>query len=127
MRRMLVSSLCVGASALLICLFSLVSVANVAGEVERLRLETLELVLEGENAGARERLTQLAAHWEGHTFLLEMISSHDDVHEVTSAIIDARVCLEMGDTDDLIRVLEQLGTALEHIRSVQSVRLSNLY
>ena len=127
MRRMLVSSLCAGAAALVICLFCLVSVANAVGEVERLRLETVRLTQAGDDVAARERLTRLATRWQRHTFLLEMISSHDDVHEVTSAIIDARVCQEMGDTDDLMRVLEQLGTGLEHIRSIQEARLSNLY
>lgn len=127
MRMTLIVSLAVGIAALAVCLASLVGVLNVAGEAERLRLAVLDQVLAGEMPLARESLTRLGMHWERHTRLLEMISSHDDMHEVTSHILDARVCMDVQDTDDLVRVLEQLGAALEHVRSVQLVNFSNLY
>ena len=127
MRMTLWASVGAGALALLVCFFSLVFISSTIGEIERMRVETLEYAADGRIPEARERLVQLAVHWARRSALLEMISSHDDMHEVASAIRDAQVCLEMMDMDDLLRVLEQLGMALEHIGSVQQVRWRNLY
>ena len=127
MRVTLVSAIAAGVFAALICAFALVYVNHVVQEIDTMRIETLECVQAGDDAAARERFVQLASHWQASTPILEMISSHDDVHEVASAILDAQVCLEVMDADDLLRVLEQLGTALEHIRSIQRVSITNLY
>ena len=127
MRATLGMTIGVGLCAVLICAFALIGIGDIVGEVERMRLETVEYVEAGDSVAARERLTQLANHWHAHTGLLEVISAHDDVHEAASAILDAQVCLEMNDLDDLLRVLEQLGMALEHIYSIQQVNYSNLY
>ena len=127
MRVTLTASICVGLCALIVCIYALVFVSNAIGEIERLRLEALELVEYGRYAPAREKLIQLAARWQRHTPVLEMISSHDDVHEVSASILDAEVCMEAMDVNDLLRVLEQLRAALEHIYSIQQVNLRNLY
>ena len=58
---------------------------------------------------------------------MEMLTSHDSLHEVYSELVDARVCLESGDYDDCYRALAQLGEALRHIREMEAVSLSNLY
>ena len=58
---------------------------------------------------------------------MEMLTSHDDLHEVYADVVDARVCLEQGDRDDCFRALAQLGEALHHIGEMEAVSLSNLY
>ena len=127
MRMTMAASIGAGTLALLLCLFALFSVTSAIGEVERLRVETIERVQDGAYRAAGERLVQLASRWQAHAGMLEMISSHDDVHEATAAILDAQVCLEMKDIDDTLRALEQLGMGLEHIVSIQRVSWRNLY
>lgn len=127
MRMTCIGSAVAGALALILCLISLFSVTAAIGEVERLRSETVSLVEGGDLPAAKEKLVQLANRWNECTRYLELIAAHDDMHEVAAAIRDARVCLEMTDLDDLLRALEQVGTALEHIVNVQQVSWRNLY
>ena len=127
MRMTLAASAGAGALALLICFVALFGVTSAVGEIERMRLEAIECVLAGNDTAAREKLVQLAGRWQGRSGFLEMLTSHDDVHAVTAAIRDAQVSLDMMDLDDLLRALEQLGMALEHIASIQQVSWRNLY
>lgn len=48
-----------------------------------------------------ECLTSFASRWQSATPLLEMLTSHDDLHEVAAQLVDAQVCLENGELDAL--------------------------
>lgn len=76
---------------------------------------------------AAERVTQLAAHWEERTPVLEVVADHDALEEVARGIAEARICLECDDHDDFLRCMSGVKIALNHIRDEEALRWSNLY
>ena len=127
MRSTLIALIVVVAVAISLCALSQAQVRVVTEEMDLLRVEAAELARAGDNMGAMECLTRFASRWQSVTPLLEMLTSHDDLHEVASELVDAQVCLENGDLDDCFRSLAQLGEALRHIQDMEALTLSNLY
>ncbi len=127
MRSTLIALIVVVALAVALCAVSPAQVRNVTEERDILRVQAAELARTGDNMGAMECLTSFASRWQSATPLLEMLTSHDDLHEVAAQLVDAQVCLENGDLDDCFRALAQLGEALRHIQDMEALTLSNLY
>lgn len=127
MRSTLIALIVVVALAVALCALSQAQVRNVTEEMDILRVQAAELARTGDNMGAMECLTSFASCWQSATPLLEMLTSHNDLHEVAAQLVDAQVCLENGDLDDCFRALAQLGEALRHIQDMEALTLSNLY
>lgn len=126
MRSTRIALIAVVALAILICLASAKYVRSTVESMDDHRVRALEMARAGDNAGAMEQLVQLAGRWEDATPILEVLASHEDLHEVSRELTDAQVCLENGDLDDCFRALMQLGEALKHIDELERLRLSNL-
>ena len=127
MRTTLIALIIVVLAAVSLCAFSQARVCGVVEEMDLLRVEAETRARAGDDTGAAECLTRLASRWQEERAAMEMLTSHDSLHEVYSELVDARVCLESGDYDDCYRALAQLGEALHHIREMEAVSLSNLY
>ena len=127
MRTTLIALIIVVLAAVSLCAFSQARVCGVVEEMDILRVEAETRARAGVDTGAAECLTRLASRWQEERAAMEMLTSHDSLHEVYSELVDARVCLESGDFDDCYRALAQLGEALHHIREMEAVSLSNLY
>ena len=113
--------------ALIVVVLAAVALCAFAQARDLLRVEAETRARAGDDMGAAECLTRLATRWQEERAAMEMLTSHDSLHEVYSELVDARVCLESGDFDDCYRALAQLGEALHHIREMEAVSLSNLY
>ena len=127
MRTTLIALIIVVLAAVSLCAFSQARVCGVVEEMDILRVEAETRARAGDDTGAAECLTRLASRWQEERAAMEMLTSHDSLHEVYSELVDARVCLDSGDFDDCYRALAQLGEALHHIREMEAVSLSNLY
>lgn len=127
MRTTLIALLIVVAAAIALCAFAQSRVCGLVEEMDELRLLAERELRAGNEAAAMEYLATFAARWEKSRPAMEMLTSHDDLHEVYADVVDARVCLERGDRDDCFRALAQLGEALHHIGEMEAVSLSNLY
>jgi hypothetical protein len=93
------------------------------------RLHTQALL--AENGGDRERagelLVQLAQLWRDRAGLVEMLASHDALHDVAAAIAEAKICLECRDHDDFLRTMSTVEMGLGHLKDEEAVRWENLY
>ena len=118
MRTTLIALIVVVLAAVGLCAFAQTHICAVVEEMDLLRVEAETRARAGDDAGAAERLTRLADRWQEERAAMEMLTSHDSLHEVYSELVDARVCLESGDYDDCYRALAQLGEALHHIREM---------
>lgn len=127
MRRTLVITLCVLVLALSICTGCSLFLKNVIGDVRHLHNEAVRYVESGNPEKARELMIQMATLWREKEPILEILTSHDAIHEVKLGIIEAQICLECGDHDDFLRTISIAGEGLEHMRSVEMLSLSNLY
>ena len=127
MRTTLIALIVVVLAAVALCAFAQARVCAVVEEMDLLRVEAETRARAGDDTGAAECLTRLAGRWQEERAAMEMLTSHDDLHEVAAQLVDAQVCLENGDMDDCLRALAQLGEALRHIEDMEALTLSNLY
>lgn len=127
MRRTLVITLCVLVLALSVCTGASRFLENVISQERFLHNEAVRYVESGKTEKAREIMVQMAALWREKEPVLEILTSHDAIHEVKLGIIEAQICLECGDHDDFLRTISIAGEGLEHMKSVEMLSLSNLY
>lgn len=126
-RSTLIAMIVVAVLSVCVCAGCLLSVTRTIDSMQTLRVRAAEFVRAGDDRQALEELVRLANRWKDAAPILEILTSHDDLHDATREILDAQVCLEAGDFDECNRVLSQLGETLMHIGDMEQIRLSNLY
>ena len=114
------------ALSLTLCVAARTALNDAVEEAQTYRVAALMAAEAGQQGDAKTALLALAQAWKRHRAALETLASHDALHEVQSGIAEAQICLECGDHDDFLRVLSNLGMALEHIRDEQALRWENL-
>lgn len=127
MRRTLLLTACVLIVSLSICTISLLTLTQILDQARALRSEAILAVEEDNPTRAAEIMVELAELWKEKENLLEVLTSHDALHEVKTGIIEAQICLECGDHDDFLRTISVVGEGLEHISDVEAISVSNLY
>lgn len=127
MRRTTIMTLSVFLIAVAICTGSLLMMSNIVEHARTLRSEAILAVEDDDPERAKELMVELAELWKDKSGLLEILTSHDALHEVKTGIIEAQICLECGDHDDFLRTISTVGEGLEHIYDVEALSISNLY
>ncbi len=127
MRRCFISMLVVLSLSLGVCLASFRTMRHVAEEIEAMRVEIMDFAEAGQNGRAAERLAQMAEMWKRHEPLLEAISPHGTLHDVTELIIEADANLTSRDLDDFNRSMKLLGVAIEHLYLEERLRMENIF
>ena len=72
-------------------------------------------------------MVALAEFWTARTALLEMIASHDALHDVDTAVAEAQICLENEDKSEFLRAMSGARMALLHLRDEEALSWENLY
>ena len=127
MRRTLILTLTVLACALAICVFSLSTLNDTVGQAQQLHSQAMLAAEGGDGDRAAELLARLAGFWTDRAGLMEMLASHDALHEVGAAIAEARICLECRDHYDFLRTMSAGEAGLSHLKDEEAVRWANLY
>lgn len=127
MRKTLIVTLAVLAAAVAVCALSMHALNGAVDRANRLRSAAVLAEEENRISDAKAAMLELAEFWRRKASLLEMMASHDALHEVQSAVAEAQICLECEDRDDFLRCMAIVEENLNHIRDEQSPRLSNLY
>ncbi len=127
MRRTLTLTLAVLACALAVCVFSLSTLNDTVGQAQQLHSQAMLAAEGGDGHRAAELLARLAGFWTERAGLMEMLASHDALHEVGAAIAEARICLECRDHDDFLRTMSAVEAGLSHLKDEEAVRWANLY
>lgn len=126
MKRTLWITLAVLAVSLALCLAGGRLLNGTVDAAGQLRSAAVLAAEEGDGDRARELLLRLAELWRDRGELMEMLASHDALHEVTVGILEAQICLECDDHDDFLRTMAVMGEALNHLSDEQAFRLANL-
>ena len=127
MKRTLILTLAVLVCALAVCTASLLALNGTVEEAQRLQSLAVLAASERRTADAKTHLAALAALWADRAGMLEMLASHDALHDVDAAIAEAQICLECEDHDDFLRTMSTVRAGLEHLKDEEALRLSNLY
>ncbi len=113
--------------SLALCLFSLFYQDKTLAGLDEMRTQAISLVDADDLSGAKEKIVQLADTFKGKSKLLEMIASHNDLHDAYLHIVAAKISLELDDLDDTYQELTLLGETIEHLRQHEAFSISNLY
>ena len=127
MRRMLILTLAVLACALAVCWAAQTTLNDTVERAQQLHDQALLAENRGDSDRAGALLVQLAQLWRDRSGLLEMLASHDALHDVAAAIAEAKICLECRDHDDFLRTMSTVEMSLEHLKDEEAVRWENLY
>jgi len=127
MRRTLILTLAVLAAALLVCTASMLALNDAVDRADELQSLAVLAAEEGDASNAKTLLAELARFWEERAALMETLTNHDALHDVSAAIAEAQICLECEDHDDFLRTMSHLSAGLTHLRDEEAVRWSNLY
>ncbi len=127
MKRTLILTLAVLAAALAVCWASQAALDGAVDEAQRLQSLAVLAVEEQRFSDAKSLMVALAEHWAGQATLMEMLASHDALHDVDAAIAEAQICLECADHDDFLRTMSTVRAGLEHLKDEEALRLANLY
>ena len=127
MRRTLILTLTVLACALGVCWASQATLNDTVDQARRLHTQALLAENGGDRERAGELLVQLAQLWRDRASLVEMLASHDALHDVAAAIAEAKICLECRDHDDFLRTMSAVEMGLGHLKDEEAVRWENLY
>lgn len=113
--------------AVAICAASMLALNGTVEEAERLQSMAVLAANERRTADAKTLVVRLADFWDSRAGLMEMLASHDALHDVDAAIAEAQICLECEDHDDFLRTMSTVRAGLEHLKDEEALRLSNLY
>lgn len=127
MRVKLISTIVVLALSVALCLMSMHLVFSMLDEMEDYAAVILEKTDRDDREGARETLAQMAQKWQDAMPLLEALTPHEDLHDVTLQYVEATTNLESGDMDDFARSVSLLKESLGHLRDHESLSWSNLF
>lgn len=127
MRATLIAMCAVLVLSLALCLFSLFYQERSLEALNILRTEAIDLVDARNEDGAFEKITALACEFKDKAKILELLASHNDLHDAYLHIVAARISLELGDLDDVDRELALLGETLEHLQDHEAFTINNLY
>jgi hypothetical protein len=126
MRTTLIAMCVVLCVSLVLCFYSMRVQMTALDALDDMRASVLEAVHAGDVQKAEEELVVLANSFREYAQTLELLTSHDDIHDAYSHLVDVRISLECEDLDDAYQALAQLGEALGHLREHEEFTLANL-
>lgn len=127
MKRLTILTLAVLMVSLAVCIASMWVIDGILDEAHGISTSVFVSMENGDVVAAREGLVALATLWDERASLLEVLCSHDDLHEVKERIIEAQITLDYTDMEDFYSAVALVGEALEHVRDQEILSLTNLY
>lgn len=126
MRKNLIAMLTVAAVSVGICVFSQIQIENAVDEMDKMRMEVMDLAENGDTKGAEAGLGRMAERWIRYEGILEMIAQHEQLQEITELIIESDANLTAEDSDDFRRSMHLLGEAIRHLMEEEKLKLTNV-
>lgn len=113
-------------AALGICIISMRAQFRVLDKLDAGCGDAIAAVVNDDIMTAMEHVQRLNDVLESNMWFMEFVSSHDQLHEAVSGIIEAQVALECSDMDDAYQALAGLEGTLEHLREHETLSMSNI-
>ena len=127
MRRTLILTMAVLACAVAVCWASQTALDGAVDRAQALHSQAMLAAGNGDRDRAVALLAQLDQLWQERSGMMEMLASHDALHEVSAAIAEAQICLACRDHDDFLRTMSTVKLGLEHLKEEEALRWGNLY
>lgn len=105
---------------------STIFVNSVMDSLDSARIEAVLTVENGNTDEAIAKITAMLTEIEEKNPILEILTPHDDLHDMLTQLVEAKVSLTIGDMDDFDQKIALFRENLEHIRSHEALTLSNI-
>ena len=112
--------------SVLLCLTSMLYVYNVMDRADEMRLKIILLAEQKRYDEAEVELVDALTYITNVSPILEVLTPHEDLHELTNQLTDARVSLAIRDMDDFRKAVVLFRQNIEHIRAHEALSLSNI-
>ena len=106
--------------------FSMIFVNSVMDDLDARRIEAVMNAESGKTADAIAGITAMLTTIEEKNAILEILTPHDDLHDMLTQLVEAKVSLSIGDMDDFDQKISLFRENIEHIRSHEALTLSNI-
>lgn len=127
MRGAFVSMCAVLAASLALCIASMLLHYSALDELEYVCGKALTHVRYEDSESALAYVGEMERSFGRSSRWLELLASHDSLHDIHTSIAEARVALECEDMDDSLQALERLRGSIDHMRQYEGLSLANLY
>ena len=127
MHRTLITALVVLVLSLAICGVSTWAVGSAARRADAMRVSAERAANQGDEVEALRATLAMQQRWQSDSLWLELMTSHDALSDVRSAIADALACLENGSRAEFLRASAVIAAALDRLNATEAVRLMNLF
>lgn len=112
-------------AALALCCFAQNRIIRFTERARHLRTEAILALDGGDVQRAEVLLVELGSYLKENQAALEMFCDHADLHELKGELIDAQASIEFGIEDDFYQAIYRFGEMLDHIASVEEMRIEN--
>lgn len=126
MRTMLFSALIAALLAIGVCAGGVAYVDEATDELSDLAIELMRYAEAEDYERAEETITIMANQWARRRPLLEMLTDHDDLHDVTERLVESRIHLKFRHANDFYHSMALLDESLRHMRDGEQLSIANL-
>ena len=105
---------------------SMIFVNSVMDSLDSARIEAVLNVENGNTDEAIAKITAMLTEIEEKNPILEILTPHDDLHDMLTQLVEAKVSLTIGDMDDFDQKISLFRENVEHIRSHEALTISNI-
>jgi len=114
------------AAALGMCMLSMHVHERALGLMEPVCARAIAAVRADDGGEAARAVAEMDEIMQRCSGTLEMLASHNDLHDTMTCLRDAKVALECGDMDDAYQALARLQGMLEHLLEHERLTVENL-
>lgn len=126
MKKLLILTCAVLVACIAVCTVAQVVLDNILTRAHEMNTAVFVALESGDEIHSREALVELATYWDEQQGILEVLCDHEDLHDVQSHIITARICLDYTDDEDFFTSVSLIGEGIEHLRDQEALHWANL-
>lgn len=127
MRTQMTMAIVVTIVSVALCFASVAYIDEATDELSDLAMQLMDYAEAEDYAHASETLVIMANQWARHRPILEMISDHEDLHNVTEQLVESQVHLKYEHANDFYQSMALLDESLRHIRDSERFSIANIF
>ena len=113
--------------AVTVCVFSNFYVTKSMKTLNRMRNEAIKHSEKHDFEKALSKTEEMIAFIEKRSTVLEMLTPHEDLHDLIIALNDAHISLEIEDMDDYTKAISLFEENINHLIAHESISVNNVF
>ena len=126
MKTMLTAALIVAVATGAICGWGISYIDEATDELSDMAMQLMDHAAAENYSAAAETITMMANRWERDKPVLEMLTDHDALHEVTEHLVQGQTHLRYRHANDFYQSMALLNESLRHLRDAEKLSITNI-